>query len=202
MRNIAMVGLLLAFVGVAFVPPKPGDYSVSAKTVTIAQKPAKTALHDPTFDVTKQLSAALSGFAVNAMAIVPSIPAHTQNTAQAISATSDTVQVALTQAFDVAKLHNWTDLLSFESNADIRKQIQLIQLAVKKSDIKSCTKLSVLPVEERTIAGVKVKTPSPGDFIAYCLARVTKVKERCDQIADNISLPLRSLCERELGSAQ
>ncbi len=39
--------------------------------------------------------------------------------------------------------------------------------------------------------------PSRGDWIAYCLARVTKNALRCDQITPGISPDLRLLCREE-----
>jgi len=83
-------------------------------------------------------------------------------------------------------------------NETIRKHLQLIEWARLKNDLGSCGELAPTVLDERTAPdGKRLETPSHGDFLAYCLARVTRNPDRCAQIAPDTSPPLRALCESE-----
>lgn len=77
---------------------------------------------------------------------------------------------------------------------DVRPDVAEILLAIETAretyDVRACHDLPA------------VQGASRGDYLAYCLARVTRDPKRCDQI-DPVSIPnLKSLCNDELRGAQ
>lgn len=103
-------------------------------------------------------------------------------------------------AFTQQRITNFRSLLASESSSTVKHQLELVDWAQKTSNIGACKDvLSAATGGDRVVDGALLPLPSAGDYLAFCVARITKVKERCNQIAAQIALPLKSLCEREIG---
>ncbi|HRH94061.1 MAG TPA: hypothetical protein PKV72_06050 [Candidatus Peribacteria bacterium] len=94
----------------------------------------------------------------------------------------------------------WKRMLKNETDPTVLGQLQLIQEAIKSGDVRKCGELPYAAPVERTVDGTMYMTPSRGDYLAYCLARVNGEGTRCDQIDDRISPALQTACRADFGS--
>jgi hypothetical protein len=83
----------------------------------------------------------------------------------------------------------WTELLKTEQDAVLLQQLQRIDWAVRKQDVRLCGEVKNPPVP--------VSGPSTTDLLALCLAKITREGIRCSQISTSASI-LKSICEEEL----
>lgn len=86
----------------------------------------------------------------------------------------------------------WKTAVETEQNGDVRRLYNAIEHARVMNDVHACNDLEPIPLMK--------DSPSLGDWIAYCLARVRSNKDRCTQISDTIQPNLKKLCQDEFGS--
>ena len=86
----------------------------------------------------------------------------------------------------------WKTAVETEPNGDVRRLFHTIELARVQNDVHACNDLEPIPLLK--------DSPSLGDWIAYCLARVRSDKDRCPQISDTIHPNVKQLCIEEFGS--
>lgn len=89
----------------------------------------------------------------------------------------------------------WDDVLGFTPPQALTDQLNTVEWAVEAKNVQACQSLSADLLNQAFETG---KPPSTGDLLAYCLARVTNLKERCQQIAEDIAVPLKKLCDQEV----
>lgn len=94
----------------------------------------------------------------------------------------------------------WKRILKNEVDPVVLEQLQLIQAAIVAGDVRLCGALPYAAPVERTADGTTYMTPSHGDYLAYCLARVTGEGSRCDQIDERIAPALQTACRADFGS--
>lgn len=114
------------------------------------------------------------------------------------SAANTGLQVSRKVVAASKQIRTVADALKLEPDPTIRQHLQLTEWAEQKSDVHACEQLNPVVLDERTVNGRVLPTPTPGDFLAYCLARVTHDGARCTQIGDGTFPPLKSLCDNEL----
>lgn len=85
-------------------------------------------------------------------------------------------------------------LVTFGASSAMKAQLERIQWAAAKGDPKLCKNLGELMMNTTDTAG----TPSFGDYLAFCLAAVTKEISRCDQISTETAPSLYSACQKAL----
>ncbi len=217
MRTILVFGLITLFALVSFVPPQGGNVAIAqAQEVTIhlngnvssalttvknqgdlfmknivpkvsVQVP-KIDLTIPT-DVKIDLKDPKQSIEDAAPSLIKRLVTFTAKEVQ------KNVNVQL-EAKDVPA--DWRKAAEAEPNETLKQHFLLIEWAREKHDIRACNELQPTVLEARTVGSETFTTPAPGDWIAYCLARVTQSTDRCLQINPSTLPPLRSLCEQEL----
>ncbi len=100
---------------------------------------------------------------------------------QATSLTASFIGFAAKNIESNASSKQWRDIAS-SSDAQTRSRFLAIEWAREKNDRTTCGNLS-----------------DDGNWIAYCLARVTRNASRCDQIAPLHIPDVKTLCENEFG---
>ncbi len=196
MRTLYISSSVFAFLALAFVPPTTGDFKVYADQI---RTPASTtdAIVKNWENTAFLIEAWVSDVTNQAIAGNAPIDYAVKKLEDAQSLATTYSATAL-EALKNAK--SWRDIVKVEVQPDIRKQFEIAQFAAIKSDPESCKSIAITVLEERIVGGKTLKTPSAADFMAYCLARATHAKEKCESIASDIALPLKSLCESEVVS--
>lgn len=94
----------------------------------------------------------------------------------------------------------WRRMLKAETDPVILEQLHIVQDAVQSGDVRRCGELSFVAQEQRgNDAHGVLFTPGYGDYLAYCLARVTGEGSRCDQISGGITPALDAVCRADFG---
>lgn len=94
----------------------------------------------------------------------------------------------------------WWVMLRNEMDPVVLEQLHLIQAAIVAGDVRLCGELPYAVPVQRMIDGAMLMTPSRGDYLAYCLARVTGEGTRCEQIDDRISPALQTVCRADFAT--
>lgn len=94
----------------------------------------------------------------------------------------------------------WKKALKTEPDDTVREQLLIIESAIEKDDVRLCRTLQFTASSLREVNGKQVATPSHGDYLAYCIARVAGEGQRCSQIDADISPPLQSICMKEFAA--
>ncbi len=211
MRTAIVLGLIALFSLVAFVPPN------GATNGTIAR--AQEMTDSLTIDFNMDLNAAVQGAKTHATNAVKNVPKIEVKIPTKLDVTlpdpnviakeaapslfkrlfAFTLETASNQIVPEIQAvpANWRKAAEDEPNETLRHYFLLIEWAREKADIRACDELTPTVLEERTVDGKSILTPTRGDWIAYCLARVTKNYDRCKQIQTTTLPPLKSLCEQE-----
>ncbi|MBP9773430.1 MAG: hypothetical protein KBD00_02230 [Candidatus Peribacteraceae bacterium] len=194
MRTLYISASVFVFLALAFVPPTTGDFKVYADQI---QSPASTtdAIVKNWENTASMLTEWIAG--ITTKAIAENAPVnYAAKQLEDVQSLATTYSATALEALKNAK--SWRDIVKVELQPDIRKQFEIAQFAAIKSDPDSCKSIAITVLEERILGGKTLKTPSAADFMAYCLARATHAKEKCESIASDIALPLKSLCESEV----
>jgi hypothetical protein len=94
----------------------------------------------------------------------------------------------------------WKKMLKAETDPVVLEQLHIIQDAILSGDVRVCGDLPYADPVERVVDGAFRFTPSHGDYLAYCLARVTGESGRCAQIDDRVTPDLRAACGADFGT--
>ncbi len=89
----------------------------------------------------------------------------------------------------------WKTMKAETDDAEFKRSIDRIEFATKKQDIRLCID-DVIPSTAEDTGG----TATEGDYLALCIARITRDESRCDQISATLTIPLRLLCTEELAA--
>ncbi len=208
MKQILILAVVLGFLAYAFhAPTSEGEYLNVAKKIAVdpPRTPFVFDIRLPTVEQVKiafsQVVKEVSGFdlkiddgrgnIVSTREVGGQVVQTVRSTdaAKLMNDTAALLKLRMTEAKDLSSL------IKLEPSPTMRKQLQAIDWAVRKADTRECKQL--LTGGDPAIAPVP-NEPTTGDLLAYCIARVTNAKERCNQIADSLTLPLRSLCKREI----
>ncbi len=87
----------------------------------------------------------------------------------------------------------WKTMKAETTDAEFKRAVDRIEFATKKQDVRLCVD-DVIPANAEDRGGMATE----GDYLALCIARITRDESRCDQISSTLSLPLRTLCTEEL----
>lgn len=87
----------------------------------------------------------------------------------------------------------WKTMKTQTTDAEFQRLIERIEFATKKQDVRLCID-DVIPSNVADVGG----NATEGDYLALCIARITRDESRCDQISSTLSIPLRTLCTEEL----
>ncbi len=95
----------------------------------------------------------------------------------------------------------WKKLMKTETDPVVLEQLHLIQDAILSGDVRACGALPYpVQVERLAADGATLHTPSHGDYLAYCLARLTGESGRCEQVDEKLSPDLRGVCRADFGT--
>ncbi len=95
----------------------------------------------------------------------------------------------------------WRRVLKAETDPVVLEQLHIIQDAILSGDVRRCAALAYVSQEQRgSDAHGVLYTPGHGDYLAYCLARVTGEGSRCDQISGGITPALDAVCRADFGA--
>ncbi len=221
MRFLAAIGALAAFLAVAYVPPTAENLHANALPIATVAADAKqnqtlqaiSAILRPVADV---LRSKLSGGA----AVIGEYAGQLTSAAIDVGSTQGQVLIDETKKHVVTEVKNTVTEVISESVANVATvmkpakkkpvaqlltpsqrvqftpQLNVIDTAVATSDVRVCQELK--DVENRIPDAALA--PTVGDFLAFCIARITKDAHRCPQINDQSSVPLREMCEREVAA--
>jgi hypothetical protein len=217
MRSLLVFGITAAFIACAFVPPSQQNFIARAEQakVQVAER-TKAALgtaglpssadlkraaalmkslsKDP--NVTTLLEKAEKGVRVaDQIAIL-------QKAADALKTVSPSpkkivsrvVHKAVVSVTGVQPSARWKEIVETEKNSDLRLQLERVDFAARKGDVRLCKEIS--NAEFANHAGF----PATGDLLALCLAKITGESSRCDQINSNLFVPLKPVCTEELAA--
>lgn len=174
LRSLLVIGIVVAFIACAFIPPTASNYQAVAKA-------AHNQISERTVAVLrgKVASTPDAGTALELLKkVVPKPKA-------ALKVAAKRVQIAVTgQSPSTA----WNTAKGSPDPVFV-EQLERIEWAMKKHDVRLCK-----DVRREAVGG------QPRDYLALCLARVTDDASRCKQI-DPVEAPLlKHLCDEELAT--
>jgi len=212
MRSLWIFGITAAFIVCAFVPPSEANFLALAErarttieqrtrgsllvgnlpNITDLQKAVKLMKNlakDPKVSVlVEDLSQGANGkvspdiLKKGAAAIESVLPTPKQVVTKVVSKLISTPQLKQSD--------KWVELLKTEPDQKLLIQLERVDWAAKKGDLRLCKEITV----EDSGTG-----PTTGDLIALCVAKITRLSDRCNQIGDEAA-GLKSICIEELAS--
>lgn len=175
MRTLIVYGCIGLYILAAFVPPTDVNLRAQAKQ-------ASEAVTQTVVSTLQQKNLAL-----------PAVTAAASAVKKLSSYIPADVQVGVTSAINTAAEKALTVAISSEKQQWAKEQLKLIEWAGKKADVRACENFRTVTAPESTAA----HPATPGDYLAYCLARTSREPARCEQIHTEISPDLRTLCTNE-----
>lgn len=168
MRALCTFGIIALFIGSAFIAPSEANVLAQAE-----QARAQV--------VTTVRGAVSSSQADVLLSVLPS-PAKVFHRA---------VRTVIRTPVVTSK--QWTSLLSKEKATGLQKVLEEIDFAARKHNPRLCASLDPATADRSQFV-----SPTLGDLLALCLAKVSADPERCSQIDPVSGASLKSICEGEL----
>ncbi len=213
MRSLVIFGITALFLVCAFVPPSEANFKALAERGRIiVQERTKAAMLSgkiPSVQELKQAAAVMKSLASDPRITVIADGAVKGAKGQADAATllkaastlssvlptpSSIAQGAIHQVasrLSVKVSKRWTELLKTETDGVLLAQLERIDWAFKKNDVRLCGELRT---HEPASPGNGITNT---DLLALCLAKITREDIRCSQIGSTAAV-LKSICEEEL----
>jgi|GEM_PF-1719589 len=215
MRSLLVFGITIAFIASAFVPPSEANFrSLAERAKATIEQRMKVSLPGTGIPDTAELKKAaklMQTLAKDPQATVliedalktaktqdysglwKSAASLLKKTLPASQGIASTVTDRLMEDTGTQAVSRWIKLISAEKDPVLHKQLERIDWAAKKGDVRLCRELTLGEV----INGGN--GPSTGDLLAFCLAKVLGEGERCAQMSD-ASEALRAVCQEELAT--
>lgn len=209
MRSLWVFGITAAFIVCAFVPPSEANFKALASRarVSIEQRARSSLVGSvPQLNELRKASSVIKNLARDPRVSVLvenlnrgfNAPAGSNVLKESASIIDSVLPTAKKKAATVIsnivtaqkkQSPKWLVFLRSETDPAIRKQLDRIDWAEKKDSISLCRELEAVP-----------QGTTLGDFIALCVAKISRSPDRCAQISD---AALKSVCQDELaGEAQ
>lgn len=204
-RTLTILGVTLAFVVCAFVPPSEANFRALAEKAKIAvENRTRTVIAGSSLPGSKEVKQAVA--LINVLSKDPQVTELVENASQGKSLTkgaslttvagvlggllpkSETVARNVMRRAATATREfpskDWEVFLTSVADPALAEQLRRVDWAVRKGDARLCGEVVNTPLAGR------------GDLLALCLGLVTPESARCDQIGDDAPT-LRAACEAE-----
>lgn len=215
MRSLLTFGCLMLFVGSAFITPSEANVVARAEqarsqvqttirgTLLTGKVPDARDIKTAT-DVLRRISKSES--ATTAVSTVLKRGENVDDLRRVLSSSADVLtstlpipQRVVSRAVrsvvrqPVVTSKQWKSLLTAKNSPDLQNALEEIDFASRKHDPRLCLTLDPSRVDRTSFV-----SPTIGDLLALCLAKVSADPERCTAIDPLTGATLRKICEGEL----